>query len=127
MLFETTYFSPLFFLRLRKWNLKTCMCSFPSYTFCIFTCLKFMKKHIYPSFHFHCFPSAHAVHWYSWIVLCVCYFYLLIYIFFLTGCGLFQDTKIKEAVDVTLLCFSCNQLASETHSFGLWPHSHWNQ
>lgn len=47
--------------------------------------------------------------------------------FFLTGCGLFQDTKIKEAVDVALLCFSCNQLASETHSFRLWPHSHWNQ
>lgn len=47
--------------------------------------------------------------------------------FFLTGCGLFQDTKIKEAVDVVLLFFSCNQLASETHSFWLWPHSHWKQ
>lgn len=43
--------------------------------------------------------------------------FIYLFIFFLTGCGLFQDTKIKEAVDVALLVFSCNQLASETHSF----------
>lgn len=32
-------------------------------------------------------------------------FAIFIYLFFLTGCGLFQDTKIKEAVDVALLFF----------------------
>lgn len=58
------------------------MCSFPSYIFSKFTCLKFMKKlNIYPFFHFHCFPSAHAVHWCSWIVLCLCWFYVLTFFF----------------------------------------------
>lgn len=43
--------------------------------------------------------------------------FIYLFIFFLTGCGLFRDTKIKEAVDVALLFFSSNQLASETQSF----------
>lgn len=125
-------FSPLFFLRLRKWNLKTCMCSFSSYTFCKFTCLKFMKKHIY-IFPFHTyilslplFPQCTCCTLMQWN--CALSFLFLFTYFLSHRMWFISGHKNKGSCWCSfILFFSCNQLTSETHSFWLWPHSHWNQ
>lgn len=53
--------------------------------------------------------------------------FLFTYLFFSHRMWFISGHKNKGSCWCCFIFFSCNQLASEIHSFWLWPHSHWNQ
>lgn len=93
---------------------KTCMYSFPSYIFCIFTCSKFMKKftHILP---FTSTVSPVHMLYIDAVELCFVFaIFIYLFIFFSHRMWFISGHKNKGSCWCCFIVFSCNQLASET-------------
>lgn len=121
------FFSPLLFLRLRKWNLKHACTLFP-HTYFVYSLVRNSWKNSHISFlSLPLFPQCTC----CTLMQLNCALFLLFlftYLFFFSHRMWFiSGHKNKGSCWCCFIVFSCNQLASETHSFWLWPHSHWNQ